>query len=322
MLDNRIRGIFVIALIVFLPVEDSYELRITDDPFSQWYPAIYGNIVVWEDHRNSSSFVDYRDIYGYDLVTKEEFQITEDPSFQEKPAIYGNTVVWEDYRNGNYDIYGYDLVTKEEFQITEDTSNQKLPAIYEETIVWADNRNGNYDIYGYDLSAGKEFPIIVNSTDQIFPAIYDDIVVWMDSANDQRYNIYGYDLSTEEEFQIAPESSDQWWPAIYDDIVVWADSRHGKSDIYCCNLQVMRDVRKADSLFDQGKEEFEKKNYEAALDYFQQAREIYLSVKSEKAAECDQWIQKTQEEMKKGFCLGTLLMALLVAVGSLILQKR
>ena len=322
MLDNRIRGIFVIALIVFLPVEDSYELRITDDPFSQWYPAIYGDIVVWEDHRNSSSFVDYRDIYGYDLVTKEEFQITEDPSFQEKPAIYGNTVVWEDYRNGNYDIYGYDLVTKEEFQITEDTSNQKLPAIYEETIVWADNRNGNYDIYGYDLSAGKEFPIIVNSTDQIFPAIYDDIVVWMDSANDQRYNIYGYDLSTEEEFQIAPESSDQWWPAIYDDIVVWADSRHGKSDIYCCNLQVMRDVRKADSLFDQGKEEFEKKNYEAALDYFQQAREIYLSVKSEKAAECDQWIQKTQEEMEKGFCLGTLLMALLVAVGSLILQKR
>ncbi|MBU7028435.1 MAG: hypothetical protein HXS48_15995, partial [Theionarchaea archaeon] len=262
------------------------------------------------------------DIYGYDLVTKEEFQITEDTSDQLSPTIYGNTVVWEDYRNGNYDIYGYDLVTKEEFQITEDTSNQKLPAIYEETIVWADNRNGNYDIYGYDLSAGKEFPIIVNSTDQIFPAIYDDIVVWMDSANDQRYNIYGYDLSTEEEFQIAPESSDQWWPAIYDDIVVWADSRHGKSDIYCCNLQVMRDVRKADSLFDQGKEEFEKKNYEAALDYFQQAREIYLSVKSEKAAECDQWIQKTQEEMKKGFCLGTLLMALLVAVGSLILQKR
>ncbi|MBU7029970.1 MAG: hypothetical protein HXS48_23765, partial [Theionarchaea archaeon] len=71
-LDNKIRGIFVTALIVFLlPVEDSCELRITDEPFIQGYPAIYGDIVVWEDRRNSSSFADYRDIYGYNLLTKE-----------------------------------------------------------------------------------------------------------------------------------------------------------------------------------------------------------------------------------------------------------
>jgi hypothetical protein len=57
---------------------------------------------------------------------------------------------------------------------------------------------------------------------------------------------------------------------------------------------VIKEVRKADSFFDQGKAEFEKKSYEAALNYFQGAQKIYLDVGSERAAECDEWIQKIQ----------------------------
>ncbi|KYK28857.1 MAG: hypothetical protein AYK19_05335 [Theionarchaea archaeon DG-70-1] len=74
-------------------------------------------------------------------------------------------------------------------------------------------------------------------------------------------------------------------------------------------------LQKADSLFEQGKQAFEDGNYEEALDFFQRAKEIYESIGSEKTKECDEWIQKTQNELKKGFCLGTFLMAALVGMG-------
>lgn len=46
------------------------------------------------------------DIYGYNLIEKEEFQITTDSSDQRNPAVYGDIVVWTDDRNNNEDIYG------------------------------------------------------------------------------------------------------------------------------------------------------------------------------------------------------------------------
>jgi tetratricopeptide (TPR) repeat protein len=80
-------------------------------------------------------------------------------------------------------------------------------------------------------------------------------------------------------------------------------------------------TKEADALFDKGKNAFDKKEYESALDYFQKAKEKYQSVQSEKTAECDQWIAKTEEEMK-GICLGTIFLALLIGVGFFGLQRR
>ncbi|MFQ6088079.1 MAG: hypothetical protein ACE5K0_04180, partial [Candidatus Methanofastidiosia archaeon] len=82
----------------------STEFQITTDPSHQSNPAIYGDIVVWQDNRNSDF-----DIFGYNLSTKQIFQITSNENYQGNPAIYGNIVVWEDLRNENWDIYGYDL---------------------------------------------------------------------------------------------------------------------------------------------------------------------------------------------------------------------
>lgn len=74
-------------------------------------------------------------------------------------------------------------------------------------------------------------------------------------------------------------------------------------------------LQKADSLFEQGRRAFEEGNYEEALDFFQRAKEIYESIGSEKTEECDEWIQKAQNKLKKGLCLGTFLMAAVVGMG-------
>lgn len=115
---------------------------------------------------------------------------------------------------------------------------------------------------------------------QAGPEIYGDIVAWTD-VTDDIWDIYGYTLSTKEVFRISTAPGNRFAPAIYKDVIVWIDDRNGNEDIYGCNLKMIR-IGKADSLYDQGIEEFDNGNYEAALTYFQQAKEIYVREGSEK----------------------------------------
>ncbi|MFA5559788.1 MAG: hypothetical protein WDA59_10150, partial [Methanofastidiosum sp.] len=85
--------IFVLAFATFSSVLGTKVLseeRITTDPDRQEYPAIYGDIVVWQNNIHGTS-----DIYGYNLKTGQEFQIT-DSGYAGYPAIYGDIVVWQD----------------------------------------------------------------------------------------------------------------------------------------------------------------------------------------------------------------------------------
>jgi beta propeller repeat protein len=122
------------------------EFPICTHPGYQTWPAIYGNIVVWQERRNFNW-----DIYGYDLSTGTEFPICTHMGLVWKPEIYGNIVVWWDYRNFNVDIYGYDLSTGTVFSICTHPADQEWAEIYGNIVVWRDERNGNGDIYGAKL---------------------------------------------------------------------------------------------------------------------------------------------------------------------------
>jgi len=64
-------------------------------------PDISGDIVV---------FIRDWDIYGYNLLTAEEFIISSHEYLQRDPRISGNIVTWNDYRTGIKSVYGAEIV--------------------------------------------------------------------------------------------------------------------------------------------------------------------------------------------------------------------
>ena len=71
---------------------------LTDNPFDQLHPAIYGNRVVVEDYRRSA----LPDVYLYDLLNGTETWVAPNnlSGSQMNPDIYDSRIVWADSRAG------------------------------------------------------------------------------------------------------------------------------------------------------------------------------------------------------------------------------
>ncbi|AAM03932.1 cell surface protein [Methanosarcina acetivorans C2A] len=220
------------------------ETQITTNPSSQEVPAIYGDIIVWQDWRNGYS---NSDIYMYNVSSDKETQITTNESKQCKPVIYKDIIVWEDWRNGysNPDIYMYNLSTHTETQITNNDSYQSDPAIYGDIIVWMDYRNFNprglvSEIYVYNLSTCKETQITSDELEQSFPVIYGDIITWQEFGAYGDSNVYMYDLSTYRKTKITTDGLNHFSPAIWEDRVVWQGSRNNYWRILMYNISTSK----------------------------------------------------------------------------------
>ncbi len=127
----------------------------------EWFPAISGSKVYWQDNRNSAFSFGYWscdwsgerwDVYGFDLASGREFPVLTNPWNEANPDADGNLFTWTDDRNGNWDIYAKYLDTGREIRITDDSATQQEPVVSGDCIVWEDYRNGNWDLYGTCLS--------------------------------------------------------------------------------------------------------------------------------------------------------------------------
>jgi len=221
------------------------ESQITTNILDQESPAVYGDIIVWEDKRNGNL-----DIYMYNLTSATETQITTDGADQGFPAVYGDIIVWMDTRNLGWDIYMYNLTSSTETRITTGNQLSGLPVVYGDIIVWIDNRNGNWDIYMYNLTSSTETQITTNTANQGEPAVYGDIIVWEDYRNGFA-DIYMYNLTSSTETQITTDPAHQGAPAIHGDIIVWQDQRNIGWDIYMYNLTSSTETRLTTAIQDQ-----------------------------------------------------------------------
>jgi len=237
--------IFISALI--LPVSAQFiPIPVCTESHGQWYPAISGELIVWQDSRNS--FQD--DIYIYDLSNGFETPIVTESHDQKKPAIHGDYVVWEDYRNGSYsDIYLYEISTSSESIICSEVDHQKNPGISGNIVVWEDYRHDNWDIFIYDISTGIETQITFDSTDQKNPAISGNRIVWEDHGF--MWSIHMYDLIRDTIIYITIHPDIQKNPEICGDYIVWEDQREGLSEIYMYNLVDSAEIRITNDAFRQ-----------------------------------------------------------------------
>ncbi len=81
------------------------ERRVTTDPAGQFNARISGDLVVWEDSRNSTShYFPMNDVYGFDLKTGAEFPVATGDDHQGWPRVDGDRVLWTQRANDRWEI--------------------------------------------------------------------------------------------------------------------------------------------------------------------------------------------------------------------------
>jgi len=175
--------------IMMFNISDSRLYSLTIDELTgadQQAPAVFGDIVVWEDYRNDPP--DGSDIFMNNTATLTGGAITENLTDQKNPAISGKTVVWSDDQTGNTDIFSYDIVSQKITDITPYINNQLNPAIYDDQVIWLDNRfralGSEFDLIKKDLTTGTETTALNSETALVSPSykpsIFDNRIVWVD----------------------------------------------------------------------------------------------------------------------------------------------
>jgi beta propeller repeat protein len=74
--------------IYFCNLQSTQIMRLTDNLYGKYHPAIYNNWVVWSDARNIEL-----NIYGYDLLRNQEVRITSAPEDESQPYLNGQWLV-------------------------------------------------------------------------------------------------------------------------------------------------------------------------------------------------------------------------------------
>ncbi len=212
-------------------------LRLTYQNKDSRYPAIEGNVVVWEDFRNdpngtwdSNWLADNPDIYisdisdvsGPDDHFPPVYPLCTAPGPQFAPRISYPYVVWEDWRDTSgiqSDLYLYDLSV--------DSDGDGTPN-------WKETVRPSPD------------PAEIQLTDTYWPEEWPDIdgtsVVYMDLRRDtgtaEIVDIYLRDIDSPTPVAVATEPQTfRWQPRVSGTKVTWEDWRQAQPDVYWVDIE-------------------------------------------------------------------------------------
>ena len=175
------------------------ETRITDTPYNEMSPDIFGNLIVWSVYDPEEGDTD---IVLYDLSQGDMTPLTDDSIRQVTPRIWKNLVVWQEGEEGfdsEFGIVLYDVEQGTAEKISLSTPFAIHPAIWEDRVVWADGRNGlDLDIFLFNITTRTEMQVTADPGFQVHPSIWGDMIVWQDDRNGYS-QIYQYHIVTGEE---------------------------------------------------------------------------------------------------------------------------
>ena len=181
----QLSGILLLYIVVIPAVAANWtEYRITTSPSNQTRPDIDGNVVVWQDYRQSSS-----DLYAANIADPNnpvEFTIATASYYEGGPKVAGSLVFFETsesscgtsgYKRKN--IYKHNLDTQQTLNITNLACNHQSFSCYMgendgSMAVW---RQGN-QIMGYEIVTDSLFSIPGSQNCWGSSVVNGNIVVW------------------------------------------------------------------------------------------------------------------------------------------------
>jgi beta propeller repeat protein len=213
--------------LILYNIVTSEQRVITDWTQEAQRPAVYDNLVVYDNHHPGNY---YMRISAYQISNGEYITISMAPRpfyLQGYPDIYDQTVVWlRSVTNSpiDWELVGYDLTSQTPFTISARPGNEGIPHIDGDLVVW----HWEDDIYGYNISTGEYLTITNDPYRQIFPDVYQNLVVWSDDRHG-RWDVYARDLETGETFWITEDNPlpQSYFPSVWGNLVAWDSNLDG-----------------------------------------------------------------------------------------------
>jgi TolB protein len=158
--------------VMFRNLTSGREYRIGTGVAGETNPAIWRDVIVWEDRRNGNP-----DIYRFDLVNGTEEPVCTGTADQRHPDIDEGRIVWEDRRNGNGDILMFEISSGRETALSLGPADDTDPEISGDLVVWQRTTRGilapsvSSTIVIHDLREGTERELPGGEGDRFGPVI-------------------------------------------------------------------------------------------------------------------------------------------------------
>lgn len=170
------------------------------------------DFITWIDGRNTTPENPFNyDIYGYNILTHEEFIIANTGAEEAEPVAFGNKVAWV-----------------EKVEILDGEGKR---------IGWNDK------IKIKDLQSGIVQTLIEDQTYKTSLRMNNDYLVWNSTTDPymrlDSYDIHGYSFFLSISFPVCTQYNAQFVIEVLQNKVIWEDERNGESDICGATLEIV-----------------------------------------------------------------------------------